>query len=65
MDGELVGVAEVAQMLGVSRQRVDAIAKTHTDFPKPVAELMAGRIWVPQLVEEWKREHRAGNRAVG
>jgi prophage regulatory protein len=62
---ELVGVAEVAQMLDVSRQRVDAIAKRHDDFPKPIAELMAGRIWVRQQIEEWQRERRGGTRAAG
>lgn len=52
---DLVGVAEVAEMLGVSRQRVHAIMTTHADFPKPVAELSAGRVWLREDVETWKR----------
>ena len=40
----LVGTAEIASMLGVSRQRVDRIVATHNDFPAPEAELSAGRI---------------------
>src|SRR5690606_21891542 len=41
---ELVGTAEVAEMLGVSRQRVNALT-AHPDFPRPVAELAAGKVW--------------------
>ncbi len=52
----LVGVAEIAAMLGVSRQRVDAIVRTHEDFPAPEAELSAGRIWSRAAVEEWLRD---------
>jgi predicted DNA-binding transcriptional regulator AlpA len=50
---DLVGVAEIAQMLDVSRQRVDRIIKSAADFPPPLAELSAGRIWEKAAVEEW------------
>ena len=53
---DLVGVAEIAEMLGVSRQRVDAITRTHSDFPKPVAELASGRIWMRRDVLTWARK---------
>ncbi|MGZ4314197.1 MAG: DNA-binding protein [Gaiellaceae bacterium] len=55
---DLVGVAEIAKMLGITRQRVNAIVQTHTDFPVPVAELSAGRIWLRKDVEAWA--HRTG-----
>jgi predicted DNA-binding transcriptional regulator AlpA len=51
----LVGVAEIAEMLGVTRQRVNAIAKTHDDFPRPQAELTAGRIWLRSEVKAWAK----------
>lgn len=51
----LVGVAEIAEMLGVSRQRVDAISRTHEDFPAPEAELASGRIWLRKEIEAWAR----------
>lgn len=57
---DLVGVAEIAEMLGVTRQRVHAITKTHADFPPPVAKLSAGRIWLRQDVERWNRGKRRG-----
>lgn len=49
----LVGVAEIADMLGVSRQRVNAIVQTHDDFPEPAAVLSAGRIWERSAIESW------------
>ena len=50
---ELVGIAEIAAMLGVSRQRVHAIIRAKPDFPEPVAELTAGKIWLKADVESW------------
>ena len=52
---DLVGVAEIAEMLGVSRQRVNAIVKRDDDFPVPAAELSAGRIWRRGDVVAWAR----------
>jgi hypothetical protein len=50
---DLVGIYEIAAMLGVSRQRVDKISRTDPDFAAPVAELHAGRIWLRSDVEQW------------
>lgn len=41
---ELVGVAEVAQILNVSKQRVSDLARS-PDFPRPIEILAAGPIW--------------------
>ena len=51
----LVGAKEVAELLGVSRQRVDMIARTHGEFPKPIGELAAGRIWKRQEIVRWAK----------
>lgn len=53
---DLVGVAEIARFLGVSRQRVQQLSQT-SDFPKPVARLSAGTIWERQDVVRWARAH--------
>ncbi|MDQ3641791.1 MAG: helix-turn-helix domain-containing protein [Actinomycetota bacterium] len=53
----LVGIAEIAEMLGVSRQRVGQLASSYDDFPAPVAELAAGRIWNRADVERWMAAH--------
>ncbi|GAA1879562.1 hypothetical protein [Asanoa iriomotensis] len=42
---------------GISRQRVYAIT-SHKNFPDPVAELAAGKIWATDDVEAWIKEYR-------
>ncbi len=56
MPHHLVGVAEVADMLGLTRQRVHQLAQDeNADFPKPAAVLSAGVIWERKSVEEWAK----------
>lgn len=55
MQQSLMGVAEVAELLGVSRQRVHQLV-AQTGFPEPVAHLAAGLIWERDEVERWARE---------
>ena len=54
----LFGVHEIAGLLGVTRQRVDQLAREHPDFPKPVADLHMGRIWRRADIERWQNDHR-------
>lgn len=51
----LVGVTEIAAMLGVTRQRADQLTR-RGDFPKPEATISAGRIWKKKDVERWARQ---------
>jgi predicted DNA-binding transcriptional regulator AlpA len=51
---DLVGVAEVADMLGLSRQRVHQLA-AQQDFPPPVASLSAGLIWRRDDIRRWAK----------
>jgi predicted DNA-binding transcriptional regulator AlpA len=55
----LIGVAEVAKRLGVSRQRVSQLAKMK-QFPQPVTRLGSGPVWlvrsVDRFVENWDRK---------
>lgn len=53
----LVGVAEIAEMLGASRSRVLQLVDTYDDFPEPDAELASGRIWLRTDIERWIRMH--------
>jgi prophage regulatory protein len=50
----LVGLTEIAEMLGVSRQYADRLVK-QSDFPCPEAVITAGRIWRREDVERWGR----------
>jgi len=54
---DLVSVPEIAEMLGVSRQRVHQIIQAYADFPRPEAELAVGRIWRRDLIAAWMAEH--------
>jgi predicted DNA-binding transcriptional regulator AlpA len=56
MTEHLLGVAEIATMLGLSRQRVNQLIQ-RDDFPAPEAELSAGRIWSRDAVEAWVAAH--------
>jgi predicted DNA-binding transcriptional regulator AlpA len=56
---EVVGVTEVAAVLGVSRQRVDQLIGSYWDFPLPIASLAGGRVWERHDVEAWVAAHNS------
>ena len=55
----MIGVSELAELLGVNRQRASAVARS-ANFPKPAAELAAGPVWfeptVRRFVQSWDRK---------
>jgi predicted DNA-binding transcriptional regulator AlpA len=53
-----MGAHEIHLRLGpISRQRVYQIT-SRASFPKPVAELAQGKVWLATDVEEWISVHR-------
>ncbi len=54
----LVGVREIADLLGVTKQRASELART-AGFPPPLTTLAAGPVWaettVRKFVETWQR----------
>jgi hypothetical protein len=52
---ELVGVAELAELCRVSRQRASTLAR-HSSFPEPLAELASGPVWDLRVVERFVRD---------
>jgi predicted DNA-binding transcriptional regulator AlpA len=48
----VVAAAEVALMLGLSRQRVTQLT-AKPDFPKPLTTLTVGKIWSYADIKEW------------
>ena len=48
----LAGRTELAEMLGVSRQRARELTE-RADFPPPIAQLRRGPIWNIPDVEQW------------
>ena len=64
---DLVGVAELAKLCGVSRQRASALARSD-GFPEPLAELASGPVWdlrmVQRFVRQWSRKPGRPAKAV-
>ncbi|MFD9944126.1 hypothetical protein ACFWYW_26095 [Nonomuraea sp. NPDC059023] len=56
---QLVGYAEIASLLQVSRQRVRELAETRADFPAPIARLAMGPVFtlrsVQDFLDRWDR----------
>nr|MDT0659258.1 helix-turn-helix domain-containing protein [Micromonospora sp. DSM 115978] len=51
------GFTELAERLGVSKQRTSEIINRF-DFPEPIDYLAAGRVWAKTEVEVWIKKHR-------
>lgn len=60
----LVGITETAEILGVSRQRAHALTRTPT-FPRPVAELASGPVYIESAVRGFAETPRRGGRPGG
>lgn len=56
----LVSGPEAAEILQVSKQRVHQLAATHPEFPSPLYELAAGKLWTRGAIEafgaSWTRK---------
>lgn len=56
---ELMGVREIAELFGVTRQRVSQLAAGHADFPRPLAQLQMGPVFcgvsVREFLASWDR----------
>lgn len=50
----LASTVELAELLGVTRQRVDQLTRAD-GFPSPAAELAIGRVWDRAAVIEWAK----------
>lgn len=57
---DLVSAPEIAEILGVTAQRVHALAAANSSFPQPFYRLRTGRIWDLAAIEkfdaEWDRK---------
>jgi chromosome partitioning protein len=50
---ELLGLAEVADLLGVTKQNVANWRSRRDDFPQPIAALKSGPVWSAQAIANW------------
>src|SRR2546421_10257254 len=54
---DYLGLSEVAELLGASRQTVGNWRQRRADFPKPLAELKSGPIWNRAEIVVWAKEN--------
>jgi predicted DNA-binding transcriptional regulator AlpA len=52
---DLVGVPEIAEMLGVHRQSVWRYVR-RDDFPEPDAQVSGKRLWKRSAIERWAKK---------
>ncbi|WP_173745415.1 helix-turn-helix transcriptional regulator [Actinoplanes sp. TFC3] len=58
----LMGVEEIRKRLGeASTQRIYVLSR-RPEFPRPVATLQSGRVWLADDVEDWLRRESPDNR---
>ncbi|MEV4631369.1 hypothetical protein AB0J90_34375 [Micromonospora sp. NPDC049523] len=55
--GPLMGPFEIAERLGVSRQRFQQLVRYPT-FPAPYQELRGMKVWLASEIEAWIAEYR-------
>jgi predicted DNA-binding transcriptional regulator AlpA len=56
----VVAMAEIGEMLGVSKRRVSMLI-ARDDFPQPIAVLSVSRVWSYDQVKDWAE---AGGRVI-
>jgi chromosome partitioning protein len=52
---ELLGLSEVAELAGVSKQAVTNWRSRYKGFPEPASELVSGPVWRKEDIERWLR----------
>jgi|TARA_R110002096_G_scaffold49157_1_gene130137 chromosome partitioning protein len=55
---KLVGIAEIADFAGVSKQAVSNWRMRYDHFPRPIQNLQSGPVWDREKVEEWVKGHK-------
>jgi chromosome partitioning protein len=58
LDDDLLGINEIAELAGVSRQAVANWRVRFRDFPQPIADLRAGPVFRARQVRAWLRRRK-------
>ena len=59
LSGEIVGVKEAAQLVGKDRGNFLRDLASRPDFPKPVARVASGQLWLSKDIERYLERRRA------
>ena len=54
----LVGISEIADLAGVSKQAVSNWRMRYNHFPRPIQDLQSGPVWDRERVEDWVKGHK-------
>lgn len=54
----LLGIAEIADLEGVSKQAVSNWRMRFDDFPRPIQTLQSGPVWDRERVQAWYKSHK-------
>jgi hypothetical protein len=59
LEKHLLGIAEVAEVLGLSSRTAVIVARRrHADFPEPVVDEARCQLWLRADIECWRRAQR-------
>lgn len=50
---DICGIAEVADLIGRTKGRIDQLLLEDSDFPRPIWSLKLGRIWDRNEITAW------------
>lgn len=56
---QLVQVAQIAELLGVTRQRADELTR-RKGFPEPDAVVGTYRVWLATTIRDWQKASEKG-----
>ena len=59
---EMVGLAEAAELAGVSRQTFWSWKNSYENFPEPIVELKSGPIWEKDTMVAWLKARTAARK---
>ena len=60
----LVGIAEIADLAGVTKQAVSNWRLRYDHFPRPIQDLQSGPVWDREQVADWVERFRGGETHV-
>ncbi len=60
----LLGIAEIAELAGVSKQAVGNWRMRYDDFPRPIQRLQSGPVWKRETMEAWIKSFRGAETHV-
>lgn len=58
MSSDLLGIAEVAELAGVSKQVVNNWRVRYDHFPRPIQTLQSGPVWQREKVDAWVKSFK-------